>query len=125
MQCPNQVSLRICCCTDPFLSGFECDNEQDRVDGLNSVDFTIESVSGYSQTEDRTFTGVNPLKYPISPDVKEAIKSMYTAGVTKPMDIWNSLSESGVTDEGGFKINQLYNYLKNMKKQMGVKTRSK
>ena len=32
-----------------------------------------------------------------------------------------SLGESGVAEEGSFQIGQSYNYLKNIKKQMGVK----
>ena len=75
---------------------------------------------GYNEAKDRSCTEVNLLKSPIPPDVKDAIKSKYTAGVTKPQDIMRSLLESGVTEEGSFTMDQLYNYLKNMKKQMGV-----
>ena len=57
--------------------------------------------------------------------MKVAIKSIYAAGVTKPREIMKSLVEEGVAEEGSFHIDQLYNYLKNMRKQMGVKKMSR
>ena len=90
--------------------------------GSDSVDFHIEAVYGYNQAED---SKVNPWNAPIPLDVKVAIKSIYAAGVTKPREIMKSLVEEGVAEEGSFHIDQLYNYLKNMRKQMGVKKMSR
>ena len=108
-----------------FLSGFEGENEQERVDNLNSVDFQFEVIHPCNEAEDRTCPKVNHWNAPIPADVKEAIKSMYAGGITKPQEIMKSLGESGVVEEGSFRIGQLYNCLKNMKKQMGVKKRSR
>ena len=55
--------------------------------------------------------------------MKEAIKSMYIAGVTKPQEIMKSLVKDGVMEEGSFPIEKLYNHLKKMKIKMGVKKR--
>ena len=48
---------------------------------------------------------------------------MFEGGVTKPQEIMKTLLDSGVAEEGSFQISHLYNYLKNLKKRLGVKTR--
>ena len=84
----------------------------------------METVYGYKEAEDRMHSKYRkPMAIPH--DVKEAIKSIYLAGVTRPHEIMMSLVEDEIMEEGSFPINMLYNYLKNMKIQMGLKKRSK
>ena len=92
--------------------------------GPDSLGYHIEPIYGYNEAEDRISPKGNPWNAPIPLDVKVAIKSIYAAGVTKPREIMKSLAESGI-EEGSFHIDQLYNYLKNMRKQMGVKKMSR
>ena len=80
--------------------------------GPDSVGFPIEADFGYNQAEDTICPKANPSNSSIPPDVKVAIKAMYVAGVTKPREIMKSLVEEGVTEEGSFKIGNLYNFLK-------------
>ena len=61
----------------------------------------------------------------LPPHVKEAIKLKYEAGVTKPREIWKSLVEDGVMQEGSFPKNKLHNHLQKMKIKMGVKKTSR
>ena len=61
----------------------------------------------------------------IPPDVKEAIKSMYIAGMTKPRQIMKSLVEDGFMEEGSFPIEKLRNHLKKMKIKMGLRSKKK
>ena len=118
-----------------ILPGFQCDSEQDSEDG---VGYHIEAAYGHIKAGDSLLgeageaymqerDGADSLIFknsPIPHDVKDAIKSMYAAGVTKPQKIMKSLVEDGVMEEGGFPIDKLYNYLKKMKIKMGVRKRS-
>ena len=105
------------------LSGLVFDNYQARLDDdLKSVDFRIESVHGhgYQDGEDRIRPKYSKPKA-LPPHVKQAIKSKYEAGVTKPRKIMKSLEDDGIIEEGRFPISKISNHLQKMKLKMGVR----
>ena len=105
------------------LSGLVFDNYQPRLrldDDLKSVDFRIASVHGYQEGEDRIRPKYSKPKA-LPPHVKQAIKSRYEAGVTKPRKIMKSLEEHGIIEEGRFPISKISNHLQKMKLKMGVR----
>ena len=57
--------------------------------------------------------------------MKEAIKSKYEAGVTRPKEIINSLVKDGIMEHDSFPMNKFYNHIKEMKRKMSGKRRKR
>ena len=81
-------------------------------------------MHGYQEGEDRIRPKYSKPKA-LPPHVKQAIKSKYEAGVTKPRKIMKSLEEDGIIEEGRFPISKISNHLQKMKLKMGVRKRSR
>ena len=126
-----------------IFSGFECDIEQDigqdsgGDNDYGDVVHHLKAACSFMKAGDKSLQGTDEFSYyaetvkfehsltqdaakisPIPLGVKQAIKRMYGAGVTRPKEIMEVLVEDGVTEEGSFTMKQLYNYLGEMKKKM-------
>ena len=137
IKCCNEAEVKI------IFSGFECDIEQDIGQGsggdneYGDVTHHLKAACSFMKAGDRFGGTADEFGYyaetvkfepslsqdaakisPIPSGVKQTIKRMYGAGVTRPKEIMEVLVEDGVTEEGSFTMKQLYNYLGEMKKKM-------
>ena len=109
-----------------FLSGFAHGNEKPIVDyDLQGADFPLEGTYSSADFEDETRPKYRTKPGGLPPHVKQAIKSKYEEGVTRPREIINSLVDDGVMEEGSFPMNKLYNHIKKMKEKMSGKRKLK
>ena len=109
-----------------FLSGFACGDEKPIVDDyLQGADFSNESNFSSADFEDKTRPKYKTNPGGLPPHVKEAIKSKYEAGVTRPKEIINSLIKDGIMEHDSFPMNKFYNHIKEMKRKMSGKRRKR